>query len=153
MYRFWLFVCYCFLYRPNLFQAHIWTGLNLYSFPRHRESEHVSLFAFPSSSSSHQHLISCLRSPVTSFPKPHVVARPLVKPCCEALTRPQALSVLTLGLILKVRDWSHYCSLNCCILDLLSTAQRQNGSKLFAELGPFLPVHWKRNVTWSYAEK
>lgn len=155
MYRFWLFVCYCFLYL-HLFQTRSWTGLNLYPFPI-TESENMSLFTFPSSchvsSSPPQHLISCLRSPVTSFPKPHVVARCLVKPCCGAMTWPQALSVLALRLILEVRDWWHYRSLTAAHWTCSATLNDKTDQNSSQSSGHFLPVQWKRNVTWSYAEK
>lgn len=68
--------------------------LELSPIPHQTESDDLSLFLFPPSfrvsSSSPQHLISRLRSPVTSVHKPHVVARPLVELCCGPMTRLQA---------------------------------------------------------------
>lgn len=114
--------------------------LELVPIPHHREREHASLH-FPPFVSRHlspQHLISCLRSPVMSFHKPHVVARPSVKPYCGLITRSQALSIFGSQTRTEGQRLIMLVQPNCCIPDLLSTARQQNGSKLFTELGPFL---------------
>lgn len=134
MYRFWLFVCYCFLYRPNLFlRAQSWTGLNLYPFPI-ADSENESLFTFHCSVSPHLHLSTSFLLAFSCHVlsrEPHVVARPLVKPRCGLMTRSQALSILALRLTLKVRDRSHYCSHHAGYWTCLATTQWLNVSKLF----------------------
>lgn len=156
MYRFWLFVCYCFLYRPNLFQAHSWTGLNLPIPPSQSARTRLSSLFLPPFVSPHLHLNTSspvcvlLSRPFTS-PPPHVVARPSVKPCCGVMTRSQALSVLALRLILKVRDWSHYCSLTAAYWTCLAPLDDKMDQNSSQSLGRFLPVQWKCNVTWSYA--
>lgn len=142
MYRFWLFVCYCFLSWPNLFEAHSWTGLNLNPFPTTTESGNMSLLTFPPSfrvsSSSPQHLISCLRFPVMSFHKAPCRSEAFGQALLwgdDTVSGPEYFGSQThtegQGLITLSQP-------KRCILDLLSTAQRQNGSKLFTELGSFL---------------
>lgn len=114
-----------------------------YPFPHHREREHASLhFSF---------LLSCLLI-FTSTPhllfafSCHVLSQ--APPPCrseafgqallwgdDTVSGPECFGSQThtegQGLITLLQP-------NCCILDLLSTARRQNGSKLFTELGPFL---------------
>lgn len=134
MYRFWLFVCYCFLYRPNLFlRAQSWTGLNLYPFPI-AESENESLFTFHCSVSPHLHLS-------TSFFVSVLLSCPFTWAPCRSkafgqaplwvdavVSGPEYFGPQThpegQGLITLLQP-------SCWILDLLSTTQWLNVSKLF----------------------
>lgn len=97
----------------------------------------LSPSSFPVVSSSFQHLISCTCSPVKSFHKPpcrseafsraplqgdNMVSGP---ECFDSQTHTEGQGLISLS------------QPHCCTLDLLSTARRFNGSKLFSELEPF----------------
>lgn len=110
----------------NLLEALSWTGANLSPIPlSQRARTHFSSLLLP----------PFVSSPVTYFHKPHVIAGSLIMPCCGAMTQSQAPSVS-----LSDSYWRPITLLqpNSCVLDLLSTTWRQNGSKLYTELGPFL---------------
>lgn len=96
MYRFWLFVCYCFLCWPNLSKAQSPTGLNSNPFPI-TERATVSQPTLPPSVSLQPRLSTS--SPVwdlsvMSAHEPRVTGRPLVWACRGVMTGSQALGVL-----------------------------------------------------------
>ncbi|KAM3618337.1 uncharacterized protein V6R79_019305 [Siganus canaliculatus] len=106
------------------------------------------------SSLPHLHLNNS--SPVcVLLSRPHVVARPSVNPCHGAATRvpspssvfsshthTEAQRLVTLSRPKTAAYWT-------CLAPLDDNTD-QNSSQ---SSGHFLPVQWKRNVTWSYAEK
>lgn len=133
----------------NLYEALSWTGVNLYPFPI-TESARTCLFSLflPLFVSAHHHLTTCLRSPDTSFHKPHVIVRPLVRPCCVSVAWSQALNISAYRLRLEAIH----------TIAALTTAYRTclahsitKWIKTLQSLGHFLPVQWKCNVMWSYA--
>lgn len=153
MYRFWLFVCCCFLYGLVFSKGPQLNWLELVPIPHRREQERVSVHLpfFRVSSSPPQHhifffflFVSVLLS--RPFTSPHVVAQPSVKTCCRLMTRSQAPQTHTGGqgliTLLQPSWW---------ILDLLSTTQTTKPIETLQSSGHFLPVHWKCNVMWSYA--
>lgn len=153
MYRFWLFVCYCFLYRPNLFlRAQSWTGLNLYPFPiadSDRVSVHLPLFRVSASSPQHLIFVSVLLScPFTWAPCRSKAFGQAPLWVDDAVSGPEYFGPQThpegQGLITLLQP-------SCWILDLLSHHSMTKRIETLQSLGHFLPVHWKCNVTWSYA--
>lgn len=146
MYRFWLSVCYRFLSRPDLFSTgpSSWNGLTLYSFPPHKERDHRSpLHLLRLFSPSPRLLVSCRPFPVTSFHEPHVVARPRIRPlppwpkAARLSRRIWGVDRTNAGEPLRTGPAQHRCTTEWIKTSLSS--------------GHFFPVHWKCNVTWSYA--
>lgn len=146
MYRFWLFVCYCFLCRPDLFFCP-GPQLNWLEFvPSPSQSDYKLLSAlspFPPYTSLH---LSASISRHTRSQSPHrsEAQGPALPRAHDPASGPRVFWLLTPT---RGSSADHTTAAGPLLVGL------KRIQTLHTARAVFLPVQWKHNVTWSYAEK